>query len=274
MLKIGKVASLYGITVQTLRHYDKIGLFQPEMVSPETGYRYYSVRQLRHLEYILFFRQLGLSLPEIQSIMERFRQGETWADALGYHVSYIEEQITLLRERQSVLQRITAEPEPVTGPMETVTIERISPVRHFLLRTIQPLAVSDPQFSLRLLEERKQLLGMIPSVQTAFTFGAVVSMSDYRSDHTLRYMGIIMDPGPYQTPPPADSIASPEGYYASIRFDRDRFQPEQAYDLLDRFLTEHRFQADDRILETGHPSGFSSISRISSITELMVRVEL
>ena len=50
-LMIGKVASLYDITVQTLRHYDKIGLFRPEVINPETGYRYYSVLQLRKLEY-------------------------------------------------------------------------------------------------------------------------------------------------------------------------------------------------------------------------------
>ena len=36
-LMIGKVASLYDISVQTLRHYDKIGLFRPEVVSEETG---------------------------------------------------------------------------------------------------------------------------------------------------------------------------------------------------------------------------------------------
>ena len=71
-LMIGKVASLYGITVQTLRHYDKIGLFRPEVTNPETGYRYYSLEQLRHLEYILFLRRLQFSLPEIQSAMDEF----------------------------------------------------------------------------------------------------------------------------------------------------------------------------------------------------------
>ena len=59
-LMIGKVASLYGITVQTLRHYDKIGLFRPEVINPDTGYRYYSLEQLRHLEYILFLRRASI----------------------------------------------------------------------------------------------------------------------------------------------------------------------------------------------------------------------
>ena len=39
-LMIGKVASLYDITVQTLRHYDKICLFRPEVINPETGYAF------------------------------------------------------------------------------------------------------------------------------------------------------------------------------------------------------------------------------------------
>jgi len=160
------------------------------------------------------------------------------------------------------------------GPMETVTIERIFPMRHYLLREIQPLAVSDSMFSFRLMEERKQLLGEIPPVQSAYSFGATVSMADYRENGVLRYTGILMDPGPYHTRPASGSVAFPEGYYAVVRFDRDCCQPEHAYDLLDRFLTEHRFQAEDQILEIGQASGFSSISRISPVTELMVQVKL
>ena len=273
-LRIGKVASLYDITVQTLRHYDKIGLFCPESVSEETGYRYYYVDQLHELEYILFLRQLGLPLSEIKSILDRLRLGNNWSDVMQIHLDEINEKITALQERQRIMQQLVSEPDQTDRPMGVVTIEKINPPRHYLMQEIKPLAVSDSEFPLRLIEERKQLLGQIPPVQTSYAFGALVSLSDFRADHILRYCTILIDPGPYHTRPPMGSARFPEGYYAVIRFDRAEFRPEGAYELLDRFLTEHRFRSDDRILEIGQPSGFSSISRISRIAELMIKIEL
>ena len=273
-LMIGKVASLYDITVQTLRHYDKIGLFRPDVISEDTGYRYYSVFQLRELEYILFLRGLGLSLSEIKTILDRLRKDDSWADILQVHLASVEDQIAALQAQQKIMQRLAAGPSQPDVPLETVTVERIAPMRHYLFREISPLAVTDSAFTLRLIEARKSLLGKIPPVQTSYSFGALVSLSDFRTDRALRYRGILMDPGPYHTRPPLGSFGFPEGYYATVRFDRAECQPERAYALLDRFLTEHRFLSDDRIVEVGMDTGFSSISRISRITELMVQIEL
>ena len=38
MYTIGELADLAGVTRKTLRHYDKIGLLEPQ-TSPEAGYR-------------------------------------------------------------------------------------------------------------------------------------------------------------------------------------------------------------------------------------------
>ncbi len=42
-LSIGEMAKLRSVTVDTLRHCDKIGLLKPYHIDPETGYRYYSI---------------------------------------------------------------------------------------------------------------------------------------------------------------------------------------------------------------------------------------
>lgn len=64
------LAELAGITVRTLHHYDRIGLFRPSRVS-EAGYRLYSDADLDHLQQVLFFRELGLGLTEIKEIVAR-----------------------------------------------------------------------------------------------------------------------------------------------------------------------------------------------------------
>lgn len=49
LLRIGEVAKIYHMSVGTLRHYEQMGLLQPEYTDPATGYRYYSVRQFEQL---------------------------------------------------------------------------------------------------------------------------------------------------------------------------------------------------------------------------------
>ena len=46
LLPIGHFARLSGLSVHTLRHYDDVGLLDPDHVDPDTGYRRYSRTQV------------------------------------------------------------------------------------------------------------------------------------------------------------------------------------------------------------------------------------
>lgn len=70
MFKIGEFSKICQITVKTLRHYDKLGLFRPAKVDPDSGYRFYSATQLTVLNKILAFREMGLSLDEICMLLK------------------------------------------------------------------------------------------------------------------------------------------------------------------------------------------------------------
>ena len=65
-LTIGEMAKLRGVTTETLRHYDRIDLFKPQYVDPDSGYRYYSIFQYEVLGTIKELRQLGMSIDEIK----------------------------------------------------------------------------------------------------------------------------------------------------------------------------------------------------------------
>lgn len=271
-LMIGKVASLYDITVQTLRHYDKIGLFRPEVINPETGYRYYSVNQLRQLEYILFLRGLQFSLPEIQTAMDDFRAGDPFSNTLRQRDAQINAQIEALHAmQQKIRSLLDMEPEH-EGEKNVVGIRWFEPLRVYHFRKIPPLPVSHPEFPLELMESRKQLLGSMSAIQTDYSFGATVSLQDFRDSGQLRYNGIFLDPGLFGSAPPLGAAEFPVGYYATIRFDRNERRPEDVYQQLCQFLSDHHFRSDDVILECGLDPSFASISRLSELTELQVRI--
>jgi len=65
---VKKLARLSGISIRTLRFYDKIGLLNPAYYG-DNNYRYYEEEQVLMLQQILFYRELGFSLNDIQGII-------------------------------------------------------------------------------------------------------------------------------------------------------------------------------------------------------------
>lgn len=66
---ISRAAKIVGMTAETLRHYDRIGLVKPCKVDEWTGYRYYSPQEIVRLNTIQALRCMDLSLPEIKEIL-------------------------------------------------------------------------------------------------------------------------------------------------------------------------------------------------------------
>lgn len=67
---IGETAVLLGVSTQTLRYYDKIGLLPPKYIDEETGYRFYSYNQFHYIDKIKYLQGFGLSLEEIKVIIK------------------------------------------------------------------------------------------------------------------------------------------------------------------------------------------------------------
>ena len=65
---VNGLARLAGVSVRTLHWYDEIGLLKPSEVTP-AGYRYYDGPALETLQQIVFYRELGLPLEQISTIL-------------------------------------------------------------------------------------------------------------------------------------------------------------------------------------------------------------
>ncbi|MED2971759.1 MerR family transcriptional regulator [Fictibacillus sp. B-59209] len=64
---VQKLGRLAGISTRTLRYYDEIGILKPARIN-SSGYRIYGQPEVDHLQQILFYRELGLSLEKIKEI--------------------------------------------------------------------------------------------------------------------------------------------------------------------------------------------------------------
>ena len=66
---INQLATLAGVSVRTLHHYDAIGLLKPSHLLPN-GYRQYEEAEWLRLQQILFFRELEFPLDDIKRIIQ------------------------------------------------------------------------------------------------------------------------------------------------------------------------------------------------------------
>ena len=73
-----QLARLAGITSRSLRFYDQIGLLSPRRIT-HNSYRVYTQTEVDLLQQILFYRELGLRLEEIKTLLssEDFDEIET-----------------------------------------------------------------------------------------------------------------------------------------------------------------------------------------------------
>jgi DNA-binding transcriptional MerR regulator len=67
---VKQLADLASVSRRTLLYYDEIGLLRPTSVGSK-GYRSYGEQALLRLQQVLFYRELGLELEAIRSILER-----------------------------------------------------------------------------------------------------------------------------------------------------------------------------------------------------------
>lgn len=101
-LSITELGRLKNITTETLRHYDRKGLFKPEYVDPNTKYRYYSMRQCERIGTIIELRELGMSIKDIKDYLDN-RCIETTTALLAQKRLEISEAVKHLKKSEKLL---------------------------------------------------------------------------------------------------------------------------------------------------------------------------
>ena len=137
MFRIGEFSQIARVTIDTLRHYDALGLLKPVKVDPFTGYRYYSARQLQSLNRILALKETGFSLEEIARILRDQPTHEELRGMLKAQLARAEKDIENARLRhERILTRLNTlnleedmpEYEVTLKPVEQQTIASIREV--------------------------------------------------------------------------------------------------------------------------------------------------
>lgn len=125
-LTTGQFAELMEVSKHTLFYYDKIGVFQPAL-KKENGYRYYSIYQAETFSVITVLKEIGVSLEEIQSYLNK-RSPQLFISLLQSERQKLEEKIhhltqlhTMMKEKEELTK------EALLHETHSIRIEKCEP---------------------------------------------------------------------------------------------------------------------------------------------------
>jgi DNA-binding transcriptional MerR regulator len=106
--RIGEIAAKAGITVDTLRYYEKLGVL-PRARRSSGGFRQYGDDVLRHVRFIRQAQALGLTLKDVrQLVIDQGRPGRDRCrkvrDLLAVRLEDVDQKLAELREFRRTLR--------------------------------------------------------------------------------------------------------------------------------------------------------------------------
>jgi DNA-binding transcriptional MerR regulator len=122
----GKIKNIIGVPkfkMIILRIYNRIGLLKPSSINGESGYRYYSPKQISCLEIILNLKKIGFSLNEISQFVNaevnnseivtifqnKLTQLQSTLDTVQYNIELIEDMISSLKQGALIHDQLTGQ---------------------------------------------------------------------------------------------------------------------------------------------------------------------
>ncbi len=135
MLKIGEFSRIVNVPVKTLRYYDEIGLFKSDYIDEQTGYRFYSFEQLPRLNRLLALKDLGLSLSQIDQMLQEDLSADQLRGMLLLKQAELEDVARDIRER---IARVDAR-------LSLIETEDKMPDYEVVIKTVDPVLVASSQ---------------------------------------------------------------------------------------------------------------------------------
>ena len=103
LLKVGELAKRTGKTVRAVHLYEELGLLTPAVRS-KGGFRLYSGKATRRIEWIQKLQDLGFSLTEIKAFLRDWEENETAPKAMDRMREIFEDK---RRETKETIARLT-----------------------------------------------------------------------------------------------------------------------------------------------------------------------
>lgn len=188
LFRIGEIAKLFHLSVSSIRHYEDIGLVTPEYIDPQTGYRYFSIRQFEIFNSIRYLRNLDMPLSEISDFLKN-RDIENIEDKLIRQKEIVAEKLRELEKTERKIgNRLRKLREARESALDEITVQKTARCKIFCID--QKLSIESyydmEEPTIKLAKEQTQAVIFLGKV------GLGISAEHLKSRSFDRYDGVFL----------------------------------------------------------------------------------
>lgn len=240
-LTTGEFAKVMHVTKNTLFHYDKIGLFSPEVVL-DNDYRYYSIHQMEVLDTIIMLKELGMPLKEIREFLNE-RSPKRLLELFDKEEQQIQDQIKKLRDQSRFIHEKSQRIRNVLEvELNTVYIKKF-PERCFLISTFHE--ATDMVFEEKIIELIELYQSKNQSIR--YEIGYIQYGADVKNGVYDHYQNVVLLM--WQKHEGLKYQVLPAGEYLTVYFKGVWKDIRAAYEILFHYAEKHHIDLADEFLE-------------------------
>ena len=237
-LSIGQMGKLNNLTVQTLRHYEKVGLLKPSYINEETGYRYYSMKDFNTIDLIKQCKAMGLSLEEIKEVTNKYTSLESIEEILGNQKELINEKIKKL---ENIKYKVESLESKISYSLEKGINEVFinhNEERKFIVYNFKDRFSDEFEINLRkiLLEVERNYENI--NAEIAFT----VSFDDIKNKGKVECKNVMINLGEDVDYKDEKIISMAKGKYLSMYFDDTYRDSSKYYEFIMDYIEKNNIQ--------------------------------
>lgn len=270
---IGETAKLNNISIQTLRYYDRLGIFKPDYTDPSNGYRYYHISQFFYLDIIKYLKSIQTPLEEIKQII--LNTPQDMRNFLQQQETVIENEFKKLQDAKCILEKkkrqLNEQLEICGKERGKVYYRTIKEERVLIMPTVSLTPYNGrPGLYVRKLANVLEEKGCIIDNQYGYIF-PLKSYKDTPINYEFIYTSVSEESLNIEAPMTLDTIIS--GDYVCIAFDRTENNNEynHYYQMLYHYIESNKIQTEGKVYEVSLPTNYSSLKEEAFLIELRVK---
>lgn len=263
--KINEISKIYGISADSLRYYEKIGVLIPKRDT--NGYRLYGLHDIYKLNIIRDLRELNFSMPQIKKYLENQSVKNT-LDLLNKEQELIQAKLHELQTIQKKIEnRIQVLSSASLIKTNTFTIKSM-PVRPCL--QLNTRIIRDEEMDLAIKRLHQKYEHQIYDFGNQ-QYGASVSLEDLNSGvkDVFNSVFFILDHKDQEF-----NYVLPEGKYLSVYYKGDYSQSSERILAMIAYAEEKGYQIVDNPFEIYEIDNRDTVRKEEFLTEIQVRIEI
>ena len=267
-LSIGQMGKLNNLSVQTLRHYEKVGILNPSYINEETGYRYYSMKDFNTIDLIKQCKALGLSLEEIKEVTNNYTSLESIVEILGNQKKLIAEKIKELENIRNKVESLENKIDFSLNQGINNIFIKYNEERKFIQYNFKDRFSDEFEINLRkiLLEVERDYENV--NAEIAFT----VSYDDMGDEGYTEYKNVMINLGENIDYKDEKIISMPKGNYLTMYFDDTYRDSGKYYKIIMDYIKSNNIKTKGDFNEIYIMTRVGSDGKEKSLKQIEIRL--